>query len=258
LGQKCGGCEACEPACEACEPACDTCCAPRCDLFAGLKGLFSCKRCCDPCGPEECCAEPACCVPEPECCEPECCEPCCRPIGAELLGKVRCRLCGALDCLKPNRCNTACCEEACCEEACEPACEPECCEPECCEACCQPLGAKLLGKLRAALQPCKPACCEEACCEEACEPACEPECCEPCCKPRRCTPLLDLVDNLLGCRRCAKPSCCETACCGTGEVAEPTEAPAEEAAPLPVAPKADASAALLPADIYRVSRSIAN
>src|SRR4030067_939290 len=39
----------CEPAC--CDPACSTCCAPKCDLFAGLKGLFACGGCCQPaCG----------------------------------------------------------------------------------------------------------------------------------------------------------------------------------------------------------------
>jgi hypothetical protein len=111
----------------------------------------------------------------------------------------------------------------------------------------------LIDRLRARLKCRKPSCCEEACCEPACEPeCCEPECCQPCCK-RRGRTLLGFLDNLMGCRKPCRTACCEAVGCGS-QGAAPAAAPAEEASPLPIAPKADASAALVPSDIYRVSR----
>ncbi len=144
LGLNCGGCGGCNtcdkaacceevkdcaPEPECCEEvaacgkvdSCDPCGKKRCDLFAGLKDLFDCKRC-DPCGKTECCEEVAVCAPEPECCEEiaaDCCDPCGGKGGRKPLlnlnfgfGKNKCGACGA--CEK----EVACCEEevACCEE----------------------------------------------------------------------------------------------------------------------------------------------
>ncbi len=143
------GCAACaKPACEpACEPACDVC-APRhrCDLFAGLKDLFACRRCAPACEVPAC--EPAKCVtPEPAC-EPACGCAKCRPQPVRALVRKIASV---------GECN------ACCPVACEPACEKPACEPACKPAC-EPA--------------CKPAC------EPACDPACEAAC-EPCCQPKR-------------------------------------------------------------------------
>jgi len=276
LGQNCGGCGGCnacaEPACcepESCEPACSApSCGRRCDLFAGLRGLFACQQCngggCNTCcGEVECCdPEVAYCAPEPECCEapacgPPACKPKCRRTGdlfTGLKGLLACRNCNGGGC-------GSCCEPACCEPAC---CEPACCEPACCEPAC-----------------CEPACCEPACCEPAC---CEPACCEPACG-NRCggRSILGFLDNLLGCRqscgqtaccepvcrrpllnrcrksRCSQPSCCGEAGssdCGGGGVpaAAPGEVQVEEAAPLPAPPQADPSASLMRSmGIYQVS-----
>ena len=136
LGLNCGGCGACgacsEVTCcepeEACctpeptcceEPVCDPC-RPKCDLFSGLKGLFKCNACGDPCCEQTCEPEPVCCEPEPTCCEPD---PCCRkPLLNFNLKK-----------LLP-------CRKSCCNP--EPCCEPEpvCCEPDpCCKPKCRPL-----------------------------------------------------------------------------------------------------------------------
>lgn len=103
--EECGDLDCCgeciEPEC--CEP----CCTKKCDLFAGLKGLFTCKRC-NTCSEVPCCEEVECCDPEPEFCEPEYCEPECR--------KPRCRpLLGILDSLFgcKKRCGPGCCEDVC-------------------------------------------------------------------------------------------------------------------------------------------------
>lgn len=164
LGLNCGGCGTCNSCCETaccepaakccapepacCEPECcePQCCKPACDLFAGLKGLFDCRRrctagCCEP----ECCEAPKCCTPEPQCCEPACCE-------------------------KPKCCEPKCCEPACCEK-------PDCCEPDCCNSCrkkrciCLPNLGLLdgLGDLFKCRRCCrKPSCCGDTCCGAGC------------------------------------------------------------------------------------------
>lgn len=122
-------CAPCEPACAepACEPSnpcdvCDPCVRPRCDLFSGLRGLFSCDRCVGPCDvgcetARACAPEPACepvCQPEPEC--DVVCKPRPQPVRT-LVKKARCAL--APPCPSP-------CEVACEEPACETACRPRC------------------------------------------------------------------------------------------------------------------------------------
>jgi len=240
LGLNRGGCGCCQPAacepaaCAACDPACEPACEPAC---------VACEPACQAC-------EPACCDP---CCKPKCCKPCIRPVrdlfdGLEDL--ARCRLGG--DCSKCKLCR---------------ACKPACCEPACCEpaavACCEPAAV-------ACCEPAAVACCEPA---AACDPACGPACCDPCCKPNRCKPrcrpVLDLLENLFGCKCCAKPkkSCCgPMACapaavgCGCGGAIESaTPAPTtEEAAPLPPAPKADPSASIIrPRQLHTASRTLA-
>ncbi len=198
------------------------------------------------------CCEKACC--EPACCEKPCCEPCCDLFGG-LKGLLSCKSCGC--------CEPACCEEACCEPAC---CEEACCEPACCESCCKPC-CDLFGGLKGLLSCkscgcCEPACCEEACCEKACcEPkCCEETCCEPRCRKQRCITvrlpnlgLLDAIGDLL----CCKKSCCCESCCDACGNGVPAAAPAEEAAPLPPAPKADdPTASLNRGNIRNVSRTI--
>jgi len=130
----------CEPACcekNCCEPACcePCCCKPRCDLFAGLKGLFACKRCCKPCCCEPCgtacCEDVKCCTPEPKCCEKNCCEPACEPNCCEptcgTCCKPRCTpvrdliddLCSLRICIySVPKCRTCCCEPGCCQDSC--------------------------------------------------------------------------------------------------------------------------------------------
>jgi hypothetical protein len=127
--------QCCQPACEpACEPVCEPCCKPKCDLFSGLKGLFKCKKCCNPCDSCASCCEPAkCSAPEPKCCKPACepsCEPCCKP-KLRLFAK-----------------------KSCCEPCCEPACPAPCdaCNP--CGSCCK---KGLLGILDGLF--CKKSCC---------------------------------------------------------------------------------------------------
>jgi len=126
----CGGCgvEACAaPACgPACEQPCNACCGPRCDLFAGLKDLFACKRCGS--------CEPVCCEPAKTCAPEPACAPC-RPLLAR-------KICAPA------------CEKACapaCEKACAPACPKPCapaCEKACapaCDSCCRPCFPILAG-----------------------------------------------------------------------------------------------------------------
>jgi hypothetical protein len=246
-GGDCGGCNACEkvapceaakacapdPACGACEPACGKkcgkpCCTPIRDLFAGMKGLFECKKCSKPnCGCEpSACTEAKACAPDP-----------------------------------------AVCEKA-CEKACEPACDP--CAPACGPKKCK----KLFGK-------CKKSCekaCEVPACEKACEqPACDP--CAPACGPKKCKkqcrPLLDLMDDIFGCKKSCKKSCnscgpkaceaaaaCDTGCggCGGGAPAQNgdvKEEKKEETTLLPKAPTPDPRASLLRSrGIYQASRSV--
>ncbi|MDD4789747.1 MAG: hypothetical protein PHO07_21475, partial [Pirellulales bacterium] len=77
---------------------------------------------------------------------------------------------------------------------------------------------------------------------------------------RRCTPILDIIDGLFGCRKACKTVCsqavsgCGVGGCGVGgcgvsdcgcDGGAEAAAPVKEAAPLPVAPKADPSASLL-------------
>ncbi|MBN1589778.1 MAG: hypothetical protein JW888_09705 [Pirellulales bacterium] len=127
---KCCEPKCCEPKCcekNCCEPACcDPCCKPRCDLFAGLKGLFACKKCCcEPCG-TACCEDTKCCAPEPKCCEESCCEPnCCDP-GCGGICIPKCTpvrdlledLCSLRICVyHVQKCN-CCCDPGCCEESC--------------------------------------------------------------------------------------------------------------------------------------------
>lgn len=143
VGLKGGQCcepACCEPACEqpdCCEPACaDVGCKPRCDLFAGLKGLLGRKSCCDPCAEVACCEEAKSCCPEPAACDPATCEPAC--------GKPP----------RVRRCKPQCCPDpACCEPSCKPqrcrrplldtlhamfgrnkCCSAPGCEPDCCGA----------------------------------------------------------------------------------------------------------------------------
>lgn len=250
LGPKCGGCGDCnacaEPACcepEACEPACcEPSCGHGCDLFAGLRGLFACRKCngggCNTCSGEvECCApEPECCAPEPECCAPPSCRLKCRRTGDLFTG-----LKSLLACRKCNGGGCASCGEP---ECCAP--EPECCEPEpvCCEpACGKPCrGHSILGFLDNLLG------CRKSCCHTACS---EPVCCEPVCR----RPLFHRCHKSC----CSQPSCCgDAGCsdCGGGAVpaAEPAEVQVEEAAPLPAPPQADPSASLMRSmGIYQVS-----
>lgn len=115
--------KACEPAAccekECCEPACcDSCCKPKCDLFAGLKGLFKCKKSCGGCCEAACCekaCEPVGCCDD-ACCGETCCKPCCTPI-LDLLDDL-CRLrikVKVYKCCKPvNCCEPACCGESSC------------------------------------------------------------------------------------------------------------------------------------------------
>jgi hypothetical protein len=76
--------------------------------------------------------------------------------------------------------------------------------------------------------------------------------------------VLDFIDDLFccvgGCRSncCEPPGCCEVSCDGYGESAPAKAAPAEEAAPLPKAPKADPSASFnRDRGVRVVSRTIA-
>ena len=147
---------ACAPACEAtCAPnCCDPCCNPcgRCDLFAGLKGLFACNTGCNTgcgtscgpvCAPEPCAAvcdpAPACCDPAPACCDPApaACAPVCKPL---VVRTARCRPCrpilnGVLDAL--FGCGCGVCNS--CNKA-VGCCDPVGCQPECCTAACTGCG----------------------------------------------------------------------------------------------------------------------
>lgn len=168
---------ACDPCCEpqccdpCCEPqCCDPCeigcgpCGKKCDLFAGLKGLFACKKSC--CGQVTCCdsscnmgCAPACdpCC-EPQCCEPQCCEPkCCDPCVPA------CDPCGTCNPCCGKRCTPIldfigdlfCCKKSCCAPCCGPV---ECCGPACCETNCCPT-------------TCGPAACDAAPCASGCDQA---------------------------------------------------------------------------------------
>lgn len=218
---------------------------------AGLLGQ-NCGGCgaCGACDPAAC---------EPAACAPDCSQPCCRPV-CDLFSGLK----GLFAC---NPCGQACGQPACCEpvEVCAP--EPQVCEPACGPACgqpgCGPI-AQLVNRARCGVQRCGQAgCCEPAACEPA---ACQPAACQPACNACCRTPLLDMLDNLLGgCRprcgtlRCGAPGCCETAWGGAVDNGKPAPAvaPPEEAAPLPVPPKADSSAALMRSGgMYQVSRRI--
>jgi hypothetical protein len=222
LGLNRGGCGPCQPA--ACEPA--AACDPACVAPEACT-----PACADPCRKRDCCIRPV------------------RDLFDGLECLARRRLCG-----KPN-----CCPKA---GACDPA--AACCEPAavaCCEpaavACCDPV---------AVCEPAAVACCEPA---AACDPACGPAACKPkCCKPR-CRPVLDLLEGLFGRKCCPKPkkSCCPVACaapagcggCTISNGASPAPAPAaDEAAPLPPAPKADPSASIIrPRQMHTASRALA-
>jgi len=212
------GCAACaQPACEPCARA------PRCDLFAGLKDLFACRRCAPAC--EVACEPAKCAVPEPAC-EPACGNPCRpQPVRALLRGvrnALACPVCGQVGC---NACEPAC-EKPACEPACEPACQKPACEPAC-EPACGPI-CRLHKRIRCDV--CAPAC-EPACEKPACEPACEPSC-NPCKRP-----VLNFLRNLLGCNRCD----CVVSECGCGVEAAPAEEGGKaEPAPLPAAPSPNA------------------
>jgi hypothetical protein len=223
-----GDCKACAPA--ACAPA-PKCCAPepkacggacegcrqRGDLFRGLKDLFSCDRC----GRVNCRCEKACEAPK-ACAAPKACKPCEAP-----------KACAVPKACKPCEAPKACAAP----KACEPSCKA--CEPA--------------RKVRA----CKPAGCEkvfvegkQVCCEKAAVG-------EPCgCRKRLGNGLvLGMLDNLFACRKCDEKAACGgcDVCGATGAkapaaaAAAPAKAPEEskEAAPLPVAPKADPSASLM-------------
>lgn len=192
--------------------------------------------CCD----KACCPEPACC--EKACCEPACCEKaCCGSCKCCRITPVRDLFAGLKDLFecKGSYCEPVCapvCEQV-CNQACEPACDP-CCEVKKCR---------------------KPRRCKKSCCE--------PNCCEPCCKPkchklyRR--PVVELLEALFGGRNCGcgEATCgdsCDTGC-GGGTVIPGVKAPGkapEKAAPLPMAPKADPSAAVPTRGIYQASRSL--
>ncbi len=217
------------------------------ELLDNMLGLNrGCGSCCEqaPCDP---CEKVKACAPEPACCgveNPGCCAPR-RPV-CDLFNGLK-----GLFCCKPS-CKKQCCDpcDPCGEvKACAP--EPQCCDP--CDTGCGPCAKKCRPRLFANL--CKPVC--KPACEPACEPTCEPACnpCKPrCCKP---TPVRDFLEKLFSCcnprckKSCCKPACgegCEVACGGCGvteSTAAPAKAaPAEEAAPLPAAPKADPSASL--------------
>ncbi len=212
--------------------------------------------CCDKACVKACCPEPACC--EKACCDPACCEEaCCSKCKKCRITPVRDLFAGLVDlfeckgCYCEPVCGSACCEEAaCCEK-------PDCCdEVNCCKKKCR--------KPRRSKKNC---CCEAACdpaCEKvaACDPTCEPTCKPKCHKLYR-RPVIELLEALFGSRncRCGEASCgdgCETAC-GSGGVVPGVKAPAkapEKAAPLPMAPKADPSAAIHTRGIYQASRSL--
>ena len=248
LGLKCGDCGDCnacakvapceaakacapDPACGACDKACDNACGQKCkpcitpvrDLFAGMKGLFECKRCSKPnCGCEPAaCTEVKACVPDPAVCE-KACEPACDPC-APACGEKKCK---KLFCNCKKSCAKACDPPA-CEKACEqPACDPcaPACGPKKCKKQCRPLldlvddifGCK---KCKKSCDPCGPKACEAA----ACDPGCG------------------------GCGGGAPAN-------GNGEVKEEKK---EETTLLPKAPTPDPRASLLRSrGIYQASRNV--
>lgn len=259
-GLNAGGCNACVApapcaAVKACapEPVCGPC-APRCDLFAGLKDLFACRRC-EPCGP---CTECKTCAPEPAPCAAVCggCGDCvqCRPVRnlvrnvvVEPLHDLKCDLKAAFarPCAPCGACAPVCEAPKACVQACE---APKACAPVC--------------------KPCRVAVCKPVCeAPKACAPACN-----DCGKCFRCRPVLTFIDNLFSalkpCRSC-NVACGEVSGCGCGATVVPgapapvpAAAPApvaapQEAAPLPAAPKADPSASLMRSrSIYQATASI--
>jgi hypothetical protein len=226
------------------------------DRMLGLNsgGCGDCKACtkvaaCDPCA-KVACAQPT--------CEQANCGQCTRCKKCRIT-PVRDLFDGLKDMFeaKGSVCEPAACGacKGCCPEPCEKA------------ACCEPCKVKKCRKVRCekACDPCCPATCEKAC-EKACGPvACEPVCQPKCHKLYR-RPVLELLEALFGdcgksCGTCEAGSC-ETACgCGgaapaKAPAAAPAKAPEEKAAPLPVAPKPDASAAIQTRGIYQASRSL--
>ncbi len=221
---------------------------------------------------------------------------CSQGFGFELLDRMlglngggcgECKACAKVAPCEP--CAKACCPEPCAKLACVPSCEKEkvCrptpvrdlfadiadmfkakgiqCEPvAACEAkgCCPEPACAPCEKVK-----CKKVRCAKACdaCEPACKAACEPTCEKPCapkCHKLYRRPVLELLESMFGCDECNECSTgCDTGCGGT--TAAPAKAPAtapakapEAAAPLPVAPKADPSAAIPSRGIYSASRSL--
>ena len=201
---------------------------------------------CDPCAKVAC--------PDPTACESVAdCGSTCSKCRKCRITPVRDLFAGLVDLFECKGCYCEpVCESACCEEACDPACDP---------VCEKPCKVKRFRKQRCAkaCDPCCPATCEEV---AACDPTCEPTCKPKCHKLYR-RPVIELLEALFGSRncRCGEASCgdgCETAC-GSGGVVPGVKAPAkapEKAAPLPMAPKADPSAAIHTRGIYQASRSL--
>lgn len=217
----CGTVKACCPE-PACAPACGPCCKR--DLFAGIKGLFACNRCCKAdCGGSCAPCAPACPKPCAVACEKPCapaCAPACGPVC-----KVR----------KVIKCEAPCapCAPA-CEKACAPACEPAC--GACCKPRCKRLGNGLVVDCLKEIF-CIP---KKALCKVACK-----------------------VKTRCACGGCGTCGGCGEVGCGCGVPGAPAApaAPAGKAdaapAPLPVAPKADPSASTTPSrTIFQASRSI--
>ncbi|MBU4271942.1 MAG: hypothetical protein KKE86_00445 [Planctomycetes bacterium] len=239
LGLNCGGCGDYK-ACAKVAP-CDPCAKVACPDPAACENVAACGSTCSKC--KKCRATPV------------------RDLFAGMVDLFECKgvTCDANPCDPANAC---CPEPVTCEKACDPACAKPCkvkkfrkqrcakvCDP-CCPATCDPACEKVAA--------CDPACEKVAACEPTCEPACKPKCHK---LYRR--PVVELLEALFGGRncRCGKAACgdgCETAC-GSGGVAPGVKAPAkapEKAAPLPMAPKADPSAAVPTRGIYQASRSL--
>lgn len=202
----------------------------------GCGGCNTCAKvaCCDPCAKAAC--------PDPTACESvaDCGSTCnqCRKCRATPVRDLFAGLVDLFEC-KGHYCKPVC-ESACCEEACEPACA-------------KPCKTKRFRKQRCAkaCDPCCPTTCEEVA-------ACEPTCKQPKCHKLYRRPVIELLEALFGSRNCRCGDGCETACGGGGVVPgvkAPARAP-EKAAPLPMAPKADPSAAIHTRGIYQASRSL--
>ena len=102
----------------------------------------------------------------------------------------------------------------------------------------------------------------EHCCEKA-------ACGEPCgCRKRLGNGLvIGMLDNLFACKKCGEKAECGCGACGAGAAAPakapaapaaaPAKAPEEskEAAPLPIAPKADPSASLMRQTLRTVAQN---